>query len=1070
MVVVTLSLMVVIALCPGCSSKAREARSLARAERLFQEEDYEAAVVEYTKVLRLNSSHQVAIRKLAITYLELRNYARAFPLLVKAVENEPANTKLRLELGTLCLAGGRPHQARTEAAAVLDHQPTNFPALLLLADASRGTNDCTEALNRLEAVRGPHDVRPLFHVAVGNIHLRLGNDDAAGKAYRQALSRDENSVQAHMALGKLSMRKGDRETAAREFETAVRLAPRDLNARISFAAFKLDSGDPNTAKALLAEVLSKMPDHPNAAYQMARVHFAQKDYDACVERLNAILRKQPKHMQAILLKANARFAEGQPEEVIRSHEKLIIEQPNSADLHAQLAIAFIRTRDVRRAIQALEVAVSQPSYPIQSALLLAELRIRTGDYALAIDLLKKTLARDTNQPKAHLLLGLAHHAKDDLQEAAACLRTARQLSPDDPQPPYLLGRVLRDAGEPEEAREAFRAALDIAPGAVAALTALVAEDMQAKRFDAAAGTVKAQIALAPEQPAYLDMLAQIHIAAKDVESAEKQLLKSIDMEHQRLSPYLLLCQVYAAQGKQEDALRKVEESLAVHPKAPTSLMLAAVLHQRQENAIRAAELYERLLDVRPDFGGAANNLAYLYSEKLGRLEEAHKLAQRARELAPKDPHVADTFGWILHRRGEYKWALAVLRESAAQLSDQPEVQYHAGMTCYALGDESAARACFEKALAIRSTFPGAGQVKDLLEILRIDPATASRADALGRLQKTLDEDPNHVAALTRTAAIWVHHGDSGKAKQYYEKALAANPSYVPALAGSAVLCLEHSGDLNRAQELARKAKDLAPFDAQVALVAGRIAYASGDYVSALNLLRESAQAITDSSDVSYYLGMANYMQGRVHVATQELSRALSAGLDSARADDARLLLQTVRLTADAKVLSALPAPVEEKLKQEPKYIPGLMLLARIKELGGNSTEARTLYEDIVELNASFGPAVSQLAVLYTAGDGQGEDHYEFLREARELLPRDPDVALALGKVVYARKEYDWARRLLQEGARAMPDNPEPLYFIGMCLYRAGDKAEAARALGRFVDMCPDSPRTAQARQILDGLK
>ena len=83
-----------------------------------------------------------------------------------------------------------------------------------------------------------------------------------------------------------------------------------------------------------------------------------------------------------------------------------------------------------------------------------------------------------------------------------------------------------------------------------------------------------------------------------------------------------------------------------------------------------------------------NNLACLYSEHLGQLEKGYQLARKVRDLAPTDPSVADTLGWILYHKGEYSPALNLLRESAAKLTAQPEVQYHLGMTHYMMGDEA----------------------------------------------------------------------------------------------------------------------------------------------------------------------------------------------------------------------------------------------------------------------------------------------------------------------------------------------------------------------------------------------
>ena len=48
---------------------------------------------------------------------------------------------------------------------------------------------------------------------------------------------------------------------------------------------------------------------------------------------------------------------------------------------------------------------------------------------------------------------------------------------------------------------------------------------------------------------------------------------------------------------------------------------------------------------------ALNNLAVLYSDDLGQLDKAYDLAKKAREVAPNDPHIADTLGWILYKEG-----------------------------------------------------------------------------------------------------------------------------------------------------------------------------------------------------------------------------------------------------------------------------------------------------------------------------------------------------------------------------------------------------------------------------------
>ena len=121
---------------------------------------------------------------------------------------------------------------------------------------------------------------------------------------------------------------------------------------------------------------------------------------------------------------------------------------------------------------------------------------------------------------------------------------------------------------------------------------------------------------------------------------------------------------------------------------------------------KARDAYEKLLSINPNFVPALNNLAYLYTERLNDLDKAYELARKARDLQGEDAAIGDTFGWVLYKRGDYQQALTILQESAEKAADNPEIQFHLGMTAYMMGQTDLAKVALKKAAERSQRFPG----------------------------------------------------------------------------------------------------------------------------------------------------------------------------------------------------------------------------------------------------------------------------------------------------------------------------------------------------------------------------
>ena len=119
-------------------------------------------------------------------------------------------------------------------------------------------------------------------------------------------------------------------------------------------------------------------------------------------------------------------------------------------------------------------------------------------------------------------------------------------------------------------------------------------------------------------------------------------------------------------------------------------MSLSLIYDKTRDYTKARDTYEKLLSVQED-PGMMNNLAYIYAEHFNQLDKAYEWARRARIMAPANPAIADTLGWIFYKQGRYQNALGLLQESVTALPDSPEIQFHFGMACYMMDRVDPAR-------------------------------------------------------------------------------------------------------------------------------------------------------------------------------------------------------------------------------------------------------------------------------------------------------------------------------------------------------------------------------------------
>jgi len=868
---------------------------LSRANDYSAAQQWDKAAKEYREVLRLAPENPAALRQLGMLYLDRGQTLQAYPLLKKISELQPDDAEIQVKIGTSLLSAGLLAEARDAARQALDKHPDNEQALLLFADASRNPDDIEDARKFIQTLRDNDQDHPRYHLALGALDVRQNNPAHAETEFKAALDLDPKSSETNAALGMFYWTRNQVKEAGQAFKTAADLAPPRSPKRIQYADFLIKTGEGAAAKSLLEDINRAAPDYlPPRVFLMKMACTEHQDED-CIARVQNILSQDPINYDALFMDGILNLGKGNAVRAIREFEYLSNTYPQNPQVRYQLALAYLLyaksagAAESRRAVESAETRLDEavklnPRFE-QAILLLAGLKIGKGVPAPAVDLLVPLIKERPQIAQAHYLLATAYLAQQKRDEALAVYRQMTELFPTDPQPPYLVGVILLEQGQQSDARKAFERSIEIGPDYLPPIEKLVDLDIADKHYDAALARVEKQIEKKPNLAQLWGLKGKILSAQGDFTHAEADLLKAVELDPKLEAAYLLLAQIYVASNRQEEAIAKLNAFVEKNKTVPALMQLAQIQIQ-QNNFAAARDAYENLLSVAPNFPLALNNLAELYSERLGEPDKAYDLAKKANEAAPNEPHLADTLGWILFKKGDYGNALRLLQESAAKLPNSAEIQFHAGMAHYMMGEEGPARLALQKAVDATADFPEKDEARQRLALLAIDVG-AGNPGVRTELENYLRKQPNDPAALMRLGEVQQRDGAVDQAVKTYEKVVADNPLHAPATRQLALLYGQLSTDSAKAYELVTKARQAYPDDPDIAKTLGILNYRRGYYPQAVELLKQAIATRKDDPELLYYLGEVHRQLKQYTECKDELERALTLNLSAGLANDAK---------------------------------------------------------------------------------------------------------------------------------------------------------------------------------------
>jgi tetratricopeptide (TPR) repeat protein len=1041
------ALVLVASLLTGCPAAIRKSRARGRAESYFKAGQYDRAKIEYLNLLRLDPKDMTALERSGTMWLEDGAPLRAIPFLLRVRQMAPDKLDARIKLASAMIGLGATKEARKEVLDILEKNPGNADALVLLADAGQTSDDLAITEQQLEKVsnRDAPDIR----FAAARVAMHKNNLEEATRQIEQGLAADPKSTRLHLAMGYLLLARQETARAGDEFKAAAEASPLRSPDRLKYIEFQLTHGAVDDGKAALHRMTEQTPDYLPAWITLTRISLAEQKYNEGLALLENVFSRDQDNPDGRLLQSEALLKKGNTAQAVAVLDKLNTTYPDNPIIKYRLAQAYAAAKNIPQARTALKQAITASPNYLEAIVALAQLNLASGNAQDVVSPMEELVRKQPKLSEARRLLASAYLGLGRVDDAAALFREQIKEDPKSAESYFFLGTILRLQKKNAEARQAFEKAAQLAPDNLNPLDQLVDIDLADKQFEAALQRVRQELAQKPDSAYAHCIEGKVWMAQHDYGRAESAFRKATELDPNMAAAYNALVTVYVAANKLPQAIAELESMLQKSPNNPSLLTMAAVAYDKLENYEKARDTYEKLLSLNPDSALTLNNLAYLYGNRLNQLDRAVELARKARTLEATNAAIADTLGWILYKRAEYQEALPLLQEAAGKTPQDPEIWFHLGLTYYMMGQNNSARSALEKAVGAATDFPDKGEAQRRLSQLD-RPDGAGDQSSLEQTLALLKQQPDDPILLSKLGAAYDKAGQPAKAAEAYEKALKSNPNLAAAAAKLAQLYAGPLRNPEKALDWAKKARELAPNDTQIVGLLGGIAFQAGNFSWSYSLLQESARLQRDNPQTLFDLAWAAYALGKVAEARKTMQQALDAAPAGPRAEEEK---QFVSLTARDQVSSETvnaESEIGKALQAQPDYVPALMAEAAIKLQRHDSDGATAIYARVLEKFPDFAPAQKRLAAIYAEKPENAAKAYDLAVKARKTLPDDPELANTLGEIAYARNEFAYAIRLFQESAARQSLTAKDLYYLGMAQLQTKDEASGRATLTRAV--------------------
>lgn len=474
----------------------------------------------------------------------------------------------------------------------------------------------------------------------------------------------------------------------------------------------------------------------------------------------------------------------------------------------------------------------------------------------------------------------------------------------------------------------------------------------------------------------------------------------------------------------------------------TSWYYLATCYDHMADFINAANAYKKVIDLRADYTDAYKGMCVV-SMKMGNVENALRYASIA-NAATSDDYIFDfVIGTAYLKIKQFKNSIPHFERALTKAPDNIGIYNSLGTAYTACGETDKALDCYKKALELNPTNPMAYYNIGSLYQIKQQHETACEY-----LQKAVDLDEEDESFNVALAMSKVKSEQYKDAAEIYKKLMIAQPqkeNYKYNL----VTCYEAMGEISTAIKML---ESMVYLNKKFILPAQKLAslYIKTNQLSKAKeiydniLLKENINAET----MHQYAVLSSSLCD-TDTAEKMLKKVIKMRPEFAKAHkDLAIIYLNKRLFKYAE------EEFQEAMKLQPNDFEIIFEYGNYLYSVSKNTEAERYYTEALEIEPDNVLALTFMA-LNKLILNQLDEAKDYITKALNIDHHHEYIQFCAGRILYAKKEFEDAKRYL---VRAVEQNPdiETQNTLALTYYELGEYQNAINIFKNLIEKFPDN--------------